>query len=255
VATTDLAEISDEVDENEYLASKRFKQQYETIQAQNREIRSLKGLSTQLEETTSQLPNQVAAVDSRAAAAEGRASSADARAGQALGAVDATNQKADELQKQLGSKLGDVETRASRAADQAGQAAEQASRSETRTEALEKELDRRARQVEARTEELGDRTTALQEREERLGRMQRATLAIIVADLTAEVETLDNRVEDGFYKSLAKGAVAREAKTLNDRINAIEKELKEVNTEQANQFVAQLETIKNRLAQVATKAK
>jgi hypothetical protein len=254
-ATTSLAEIGDEVDETEYLNNKRFKEQYKTLQAQNREIRSLKGLSTQLEQTTSQLPDQVAAVDSRAAAAEGRASSADARAGQALGAVDATNQKADELQKQLGSKLGDVETRASRAADQAGQASEQASRSETRTEALEKELDRRARQVEARTEELGDRTAALQEREDRLVKMQRATLAAVIADLTAEVENLDHRLEDGFYKSLAKGAAAREATTLRDRINAIEKELKEVGSEQANQFVAQLETIKNKLAQVAAKAK
>ncbi len=250
-----LSEIGDEIDETQYRTNKRFKEQYKTLQAQNREIRSLKGLSTQLEETTSQLPNQVAAVDSRAAAAEGRASSADARAGQALGAVDATNQKADELQKQLGSKLGDVETRASRAADQAGQAAEQASRSETRTEALEKELDRRARQVEARTEELGDRTTALQEREERLVRMQRATIAAVIADLNAEVENLDNRLEDGFYKSLAKGAAAREANTLRDRINAIEKELKEIGSEPANQFIAQLETIKNRLAQVAAKAK
>lgn len=254
-ATSSIATIGDELDENEYLANKRFKEQYQTLQAQNREIRSLKGLSSQLEQTTSQLPDQVAAVDSRAAAAEGRASSADARAGQALGAVDATNQKADELQKQLGSKLGDVENRASRAADQAGQAAEQASRSETRTEALEKELDRRARQVEARTEELGDRTAALQEREDRVLRMQRATLAAIVADLNAEVENLDNRIEDGFYKSLSKGAAAREANTLRDRINAIEKELKEVNSEQANQFVAQLETIKTKLAQVAAKAK
>lgn len=56
VATANIAEIDEEIDENEYLANKRFKEQYKTLQAQNREIRSLKGLSSQLEETTSQLP-------------------------------------------------------------------------------------------------------------------------------------------------------------------------------------------------------
>ncbi|MEW6125545.1 MAG: hypothetical protein AB1757_00665 [Acidobacteriota bacterium] len=254
-AINEIAELDEAFDENEYTTNKRFKEHYQTLMTQNREITALKGLSSQLEQTTTQLPNQVAQVDSRAAAAEGRASSADARAGQALGAVEATNQKADELQKQLGAKLGDVETRAARAAEQAGQASEQASRSETRTEALEKELDRRARQVEARTEELGERTAALQEREERLMRLQRATFAALVADLRAEVDTFAGRIEDGFYKSLSKNAVAREAKTLTDRINAIEKELRDVGTEQANQFIAQLETVKAHLAQAVAKAK
>ncbi len=242
-----VAELDAEIEENEYAANQRFKEQYKVLNAQSNEIDSLRALSGQLEQTTSQFPNQVAEAGSRASAAE-------ARAGQALGDINATKQKTDVLEKAFATKLSEIEGRATRAAEQAGQIAVQTSQLDTRTEALEKELDRRAKQVEARTEELGERTASLIEREERLSRLQRITFSALVNNLKAEVETLDSRLDAGFYRTLQKGAASREVALLRERVSTLAKELKEAGGDLANQFTTQLEQLSKRLEQVTAKA-
>ena len=236
-----------QIEENEYTTDKRFKEQYKMLNAQGNEIDSLRVLSGQLEQTTSQFPNQVAEAGSKASAAE-------ARAGQVLGDINATKQKTDVLEKEIATKLSEVEGRAARAAEQAGQVADQTSRLDTRTEALEKELDRRAKQVEARTEELGERTASLIEREERLSRVQRITFSALINNLKSEVESLDNRLDSGFYRTLQKGAAAREANLLRDRVSTLAKEMKDAGGDLANQFASQLDQLNKRLEQVTAKA-
>ena len=236
------------VDEHDYVAGKLFKEQMRTIQVQKGEIASLKSFTEQLQQSTSIFPGQVSEASSRASAAE-------ARAGQIIGEVSAARQQAETLEQQLITKLKDVESRASRAAEQVGKVEDQSSVLATRTEALEKELDRRARQIEARTEELGERTATLNEREERINRLQRVTFTLIVANLRAEVEDFDRRIDAGYYKALPKTASQRDAASLRDRIALMAKELRDINTDLTRPFVIQLEELGRRLDQVATKVR
>jgi hypothetical protein len=243
-----LSAVGQQFEETDYQMNKRFREQLQTISAQSREISALKSLTTQLEQTTSQFPNQVTEAGSRAQAAE-------ARAGQIIGEVNETRQRAENLEKLFSTKLGDVDSRASRAAELVGKIEDQASVLATRTEALEKELDRRARQIEARTEELGERTASLKDLEDRVSRLQRLTFSAVIINLKAEVEDLDHRLDSGLYKSLSKGAAPRDVNSLRDRINALTKELREINTEAVKSFTEQLEALGKRLEQIAVKAK
>jgi hypothetical protein len=243
-----LSAVGQQFEETDYQMNKRFREQLQTISAQSREISVLRSLSTQLEQTTAQFPNQVAEAGSRAQAAE-------ARAGQIIGEVNETRQRAENLEKLFSTKLGDVDNRASRAAELVGKIEDQASVLATRTEALEKELDRRARQIEARTEELGERTASLKDLEDRISRLQRVTFSAVLLNLKAEVEAVDNRLDSGFYKTLSKGAAQRDVTAMRERIDALTKELREINTETAKQFADQLDTLGKRLEQIAVKAK
>jgi hypothetical protein len=243
-----LSGLGQQFEETDYQMNRRFKEQMQTIAAQSSEISVLKSLSSQLEQTTAQFPNQVAEAGSRAQAAE-------ARAGQVIGEVNATRQKADNLEKLFSTKLSDVESRSSRAAELVGKIEDQASVLATRTEALEKELDRRARQIEARTEELGERTASLKDLEERISRLQRVTFSAVISNLNAEVENLDHRLDSGFYKTLSKGAAQRDWQALGERISALTKELREINTDTAKQFADQLDALGKRLEQIAPKVK
>ncbi len=243
-----LSGLGQQFEETDFQFNKRFKEQMQTIAAQSSEISVLRSLSSQLEQTTAQFPNQVAEAGSRAQAAE-------ARAGQVIGEVNATRMKADNLEKLFSTKLGDVENRSSRAAEILGKIEDQASVLATRTEALEKELDRRARQIEARTEELGERTASLKDLEDRISRLQRVTFSAVISNLNSDVDNLDLRIDSGFYKALSKGAAQRDVKALGERISALSKELREINTETAKQFADQLDTLGKRLEQIAPKAK
>jgi hypothetical protein len=246
--TDHLSELGQQFDETSYQTDKRFKEQMQTIAAQASEISVLKGLSSQLQQTTSQFPTQVADVGTRANAAE-------ARAGQVIGEINDTRQKTDNLEKIFSTKLGEVDSRASRAAELVGKIEDQASVLATRTEALEKELDRRARQIEARTEELGERTATLKELEDRITRLQRATFSAMVLSLKADVDNLDHRLDSGFYRTLTKGSAQRDVNALRDRINAFTKELRDINTEQSKSYADQLDGLVKRLEQIAVKAK
>jgi hypothetical protein len=239
-----IAAMSERIDEGEYQYTKKLKAQDQTIASHISDIAQLKTFSMQFQQTTSTLPTQLAELSSRAQAAE-------SRVGEVMGQVSGVKQKADALEGQLASKLGQVETRASRASDQIGKIEEQASVLATRTEALEKELDRRARQIEARTEELGERTAALNEREERIARFQRIAFRAILSGITSDIDELDRRSSSGSSRA----EVQRRGDALAQRIGAMTKELSEINTDQAKQFIAELDELKKRLDEILARAK
>ncbi len=237
-----LKAIEGRLDEGEYEFTKEFEAQGVTLASQRADIDQLRSFSSQFQQTTSTLPTQLAELSTRATAAE-------ARVGEVMGQVSGIKQKADALEGQLSSKIGQVESRASRASEQIGKIEEQASGLATRTEALEKELDRRARQIEARTEELGERTAALRDREERLTRFQRIAFGAILSGIRADVDELDRRSQSG------RAEVQRAGEAIAQRINAMIKDLTEINTDQSKQFIDQLDELKKRLDQILARAK
>jgi hypothetical protein len=239
-----VRELEQALDENDYQSDKKFKAQYKTIAAQRNELYALKSATGQLQG----LPEQLTTIGSRVGAAE-------ARAGEGVGQAEAARQAAEGVQKQLGSKLSEVETRATRAAEQVGKVEDQASVLATRTEALEKELDRRARQIEARTEELGERTAGLKEREERIDRLQRIAFAAIFGELKSNVDDLDRRLASSFYRSLSKGEARHDADSLRQRITSLTGELRAMNTDQAKQFIEQLDELGKRVDQISERIK
>ena len=241
---TRVRELEQTLDEDDYQSGKKFKEQYRTIAAQRSELNSIKSATGPLQT----LPEQLSSIGTRVGAAE-------ARAGEGVGQAEAARLTAEGFQKQLTAKLSEVETRAARAAEQVGRVEDQASVLATRTEALEKELDRRARQIEARTEELGERTAGLKEREERIDRLQRIAFAGIFAELKSNVDELERRIASSFYRAFSKGEAKRDADAIRERINALAGELRQLNTDQAKQFIAQLDELTKRLDQITTRIK
>jgi hypothetical protein len=241
-----VSELESRLEDGDYESTKKFKEQSKIIAAQRSEIDLLRGLASQLQESTSALPTQVAELTTRTTAAE-------ARAGEVLGEVGAARQKVDTVEKQLTTKLGEVETRTNRAADQLGRVEDRASVLATRTDELEKELDRRAGQVEARTEELGERTAGLKEREEKAVRLQRIAFEAIVSSIRSSVEDLDRRVKSTFYRLFNKGEAQREVESLRGRISQLTSELRDSNDEQAKELITQLEELDKRVEQIANR--
>jgi chromosome segregation ATPase len=239
-----VRELEQTLDEDDYQSDKKFKEQYRIIAAQRSELNSIKSATGQLQT----LPEQLSSIGTRVGAAE-------ARAGEGVGQAEAARQTAEGFQKQLTAKLTEVETRATRAAEQVGKVEDQASVLATRTEALEKELDRRARQIEARTEELGERTAGLKEREERIDRLQRIAFAGMFAELKSNVDELERRIASSFYRAFSKGEAKRDSDSIRERVNALANELRQLNTDQAKQFIAQLDGLTKRLDQITTRIK
>jgi hypothetical protein len=246
--TARVHELEETRDEDDYQSDRKFKEQYRIIASQRNELNSIKSTTGQLEQVQQTLPEQISSVGSRVGAAE-------ARTGEVMGQAEAARLAAENVQKQLGSKLNEVESRATRAAEQVGKVEDQASLLATRTEALEKELDRRARQIEARTEELGERTAGLKEREDRVDRLQRVAFAAILAELKSGADDLERRIASSFYRSFSKGEARRDADSLRQRITALTNELRTMNTEQAKQFLEQLDTLGKRVDQIAERVK
>lgn len=239
-----VRELEETLDEDDYQSDKKFKEQYRIIAVQRSELNSIKSATGQLQT----LPEQLSSIGTRVGAAE-------ARAGEGVGQAEAARQTAEGFQKQLTAKLTEVETRATRAAEQVGKVEDQASVLATRTEALEKELDRRARQIEARTEELGERTAGLKEREERIDRLQRIAFAGIFAELKSNVDELERRIASSFYRAFSKGEAKRDSDSIRERVNALANELRQLNTDQAKQFISQLDGLTKRLDQITTRIK
>jgi hypothetical protein len=238
-----LRAVEGRVDEGEYEFVKKYKAHDELLTEQNDDISELKSYTTEFRATASTLPTQIAELSSRAAAAE-------ARVGEAMGQVSGVQQRAAALESQLSAKIGQVETRAARAGDQIGKIEEQASTLATRTEALEKELDRRARQIEARTEELGERTAALNEREERMTRLQRVAFAAIVSGIRLDVDEIERNAQGGVSRE-----VRQRAESIAQRIGQITNQLREINTDQAKQLGDQLDELKKRVDQILARAR
>lgn len=243
-----ISELEQRLDDTEYDNTKKLKQQEEIVATQRAELDYLKGLSSQLQQSTAAVPDQLAELSSRTSAAE-------ARAGQVLGEASAAKQQAEGVEKQLAAKLSEVENRAARAVEQVGKVEDQASVLATRTEALEKELDRRARQVEARTEELGARTAEQKEREEQISRFQRVTLTAILSSIRADVEDLDRRVDSAFYRLFSKGEARRDVDSLRERITKLAGELRQMGGDQAAEMSGQLDELGKHLDQIAARIK
>jgi hypothetical protein len=243
-----LSDLGSRLDENEYKSDKEIAGQSASITKLRSDLDFLRSLSSQFQQTTSQLPTQLADLNTRATAAE-------ARAGEALGQASGTRQIAETIEGQLNQKLQQVESRAARVAEQIGKVEEQASLLATRTESLEKELDRRARQIEARTEELGERTAALKEREERLTRLQRAAFNAILVDIRSDVDDLDRRTQPNASRALSAAEARGVAEAINARINALAGELREMNTDQSKQMLAQIEELSKRVEQISSRVK
>jgi len=239
--TQQVTDLQQQFDENDYLNSRRFKEQYRALAAQKSEIGSLKNQTAQLQQSTTGLPEQLSDLGSRTSAAE-------AHAGQVSTEVAAARQTAD----QLNTKLKDVETRASRAADQVGRVESQVSTLATRTEALDRELETRARQIEARTEELGERTQGLKDISEKT---QRIAFNAILQELTTSIDELDRRVATSFYRFMSKGDARRDADALSQRIASLTAELRELNTEQAAQWISQLDQLTARIQDITGRMK
>jgi hypothetical protein len=242
---TRVRELEENIDEADYQSNKKFKEQYQIIVSQRGELNSIKSATGRLQQT---LPEQISSIGSRVGAAE-------ARAGEGVGQAEAARQAAEGVQKQLGTKITEVEARATRAAEQVGKVEDQASVLATRTEALEKELDRRARQIEARTEELGERTAGLKEREERMDRLQRVAFAAILGELKTSADELERRIAASFYRLFSKGEAKRDADALRQRIEALAAELRQMNTDQAKEFLAQLDELTKRVDKIAERIK
>src|SRR5262249_20326017 len=162
---------------------------------------------------------------------------------------------AEGVERNLSTKMKDLESRTTRTSEQAGRIQDQASLLATRTEALEKELDRRASQIEARTEELGQRPPALNEREERFARLQRLALSAILAELKSSVDDLERRIDASFYRFMSKGEAHRDADSLHQRITSLVTELNALSKDQFKESIAELEELDKRLQQVAARIK
>jgi hypothetical protein len=236
-----IDELAQQVEDSDYKNSRRYKEQYAAIQAQRSELSSLRGTTSQLQQTTTGLPEQLNELGSRASAAE-------ARAGQVGSEAAAARQSAD----QLAAKIKDVETRAARASDQVGRVEGQVSSLVTRTEALDRELERRARQIEARTEELGVRTEDLKEANERI---QRIAFASILSELTATADELDRRVTAASYRLVSRADTRLEAAALSQRIKALSTEVQDLKVDAAPQWLAELEALAKRVDDIVSRIK
>jgi chromosome segregation ATPase len=236
-----LDELALQVEENDYKNAKRYKEQYAAIEAQKSELASIRGTTSQLQQTTTGLPEQLNELGSRASAAE-------ARAGQVGSEAAAARQSAD----QLAAKIKDVENRAARASDQVGRVEGQVSTLLTRTEALDRELERRARQIEARTEELGVRTEDLKEANERI---QRIAFASILSELNATANELDHRVTAQSYRIVSRLDTRREAAALSQRIKALTTEIQDLKVDASPQWLAELEELSKRVDDIVSRIK
>jgi hypothetical protein len=235
-----VIELEQELDENDYRSGKKFKEQYQTIEAQ--------GLAAQLQQTTTPLPQQISELGSRATAAE-------ASTGRVLGEVTAAKQMTQGIEQQVNTKLKEIESRAARVADQVGKVEDQASALATRTEEFKEEISRRTREIEARTLELREQTEALKAREEQVSRLQRVAFAAILSEVKASADDLDRRINSSFFRLFNKGEAQREAGALGKRITDIIAELRDMNTEQSKELIGQLEELGKRVEQIAARIK
>ena len=243
-----VVELEQQLDENDYQSGKKFKEQYQTIESQQRQIGSLQVVAGQLQQTTTSLPQQISDLGSRTSAAE-------AGTGRVLGEVNAARQMAQGIEQQVNTKLKDIESRAARVADQVGKVEDQASALATRTEEFKEEISRRTREIEARTLELREQTESLKAREEQVSRFQRVAFAAILSEINASADDLDSRINSSFYRFFNKGKAQQEVDALRQRIAAIVAELRDMNTDQAKQLIEQLGAVSKRVDQIAARIK
>jgi predicted nucleic acid-binding Zn-ribbon protein len=243
-----LTEIQQRLDDSEYENSKKLKDQGKLITAQAAEIGTLKGRLDQLQQTTMPLTQQVPDLSTRIGAVEDRA-------GQTSGDISAVKQQVDTLDKNLTTKIQEVEARATRASDQVGRVEEKASTIGTRTDALEKELDRRSRQLEARTEELGTRTADLTDKQEKLGRLEAASLDAAISEIAADTDDLDRKTKSAFYRFFNKAEARHNTEALAQRIKQFAEQLRQSQSKEIETYLTRLAGLTSRVEQIAGRLK
>ena len=238
--------LEQQIDEDDYQDSKRFKEQYRVLASQSNDLDSLKNLTAQLQQTTTGLPEQISQAGSQA----------DARAGQAIGEAAAAKQMAQGVEQQINTKLKDLENRAVGASQDASNAEAQASGIRTRTEKLETEVLNLTKQLEERTAELKNSSTKENEEQlARLDRLQRVAFASILSEIRANVDEMERRVDSSFYRFFNKGEARRDVDALKQRISGLTNELRDLSGDQAKQLLDQLEELRNRAEQISARVK
>jgi polyhydroxyalkanoate synthesis regulator phasin len=81
--------------------------------------------------------------------------------------------------------------------------------------------------------------------------LQRVAFAAILAELKSGADDLERRIASSFYRSFSKGEAKRDADSLRQRITALSTELRGMNTDQAKQFIEQLDALGKRVDQIA----
>ena len=238
-----VTELGQRLDEGEYQNSKRFKEQLAIIAGQRTRIDELNNSLAQLQQQpASTLPSQVAALP-------------DPRLDQAMTEAGAARKRAEELATEINKQLQEIKDRAASAATQAGQVDQQASSINERLIALAKEFDNYVRQTNAQTEELGRRTADLNEREERLTRLQQVALTAVVSNIKADIDDFERRAGSKFYRLFNKGEAQRDADAIHQRIARLVAEMREMNTDIAKKTVEQLNDLDKRIVEVASRVK
>jgi len=241
-----IAELEQQLEEGDYQSTKRFKEQYRAMAAQQNDIGALRTATAQLQQATNTLPEQISQANLQA----------DAKVGKAIGEAADARQVAQSIQQQLAAKLADLETRASRAGQEVGRIEAQASGIGTRTEKLETDLINLTKQLEARTDELTNRTSKEGETQAtRLEQLQRVAFATILSELKANTDEMERRVGSSFYRVFNKGEAQRDLDALKQRITSLTTELRNISGEQAKQLVEQLNGLAARVELIATRIK
>jgi hypothetical protein len=238
-----VSELGQRLDEGEYQNSKRFKEQLAIISSQRTRIDELNNSLAQLQQQPgSTLPAQVASLP-------------DPRLDQAITEAGAARKRAEELATEINKQLQEIKDRAASAATQAGQVDQQASSINERLVALAREFDNYVRQTNAQTEELGRRTADLNEREERMTRLQQVALTAVVSNIKSDIDDYERRVGSKFYRLFNKGEAQRDADAIRQRIARLVAEMREMNTDIANKTVEQLNELDKRIVEVASRIK
>jgi hypothetical protein len=238
-----VTELGQRLDEGEYQNSKRFKEQTAIIASQRSRIDDLNNALAQFQQQPgSTLPSQVAALP-------------DPRLDQAITEAGAARKRAEELATEINKQLQEIKDRAASAATQAGEVDQQASSINERLIALAKEFDNYVRQTNAQTEELGRRTADLNEREERITRLQQVALTAVVSNIKSDIDDFERRVGSKFYRLFNKGEAQRDADAIRQRIARLVTEMREMNTDIAKKTVEQLNDLDKRIVEVASRVK
>jgi hypothetical protein len=238
-----VTELGARLDEGEYQNSKRFKEQNAIIASQRSRIDDLSGTLAQLQQPSSgSLPPQVAMMP-------------DPRLDQAITDAGMARKRAEDLATEINKELQEIKDRAASAATQAGQVDQQASSINERLIALAREFDNYVRQTNAQTEELGRRTADLNEREERMTRLQQVALSAIVSNIKTDIDDFERRIGSKFYRLFNKGEAQRDADTIRQHIARLVAEMREMNTDLAKKTVEQLNELDKRVVEIASRVK
>jgi hypothetical protein len=243
-----LTGVARQVEESDYQNTKRFEEQYQSIQTNRSEIDLIRGVTAQLQQATSALPDQISQIGSRV----------EERTGQVRGEASAARAKAESVERQIAAKLQEVENSAKGASSRAGSAEEKATTAQTRTEELREGVYTDINELKERTSKLGERMTTVEESQETVSRLERLTgitFTAIMTSLRADIDNLDRRVNSSFYRLFNKGEAARDVEAIRQRITTIKGELVNATAPELKQMGEELDQLNKRLDEIAARIK